>query len=219
MKAYVLKCALEFMWDEICDLSYYVGYGVLAAFVLLILFPSLLIDPARLWGESEKCSELTLPKYSSIKRVNTIYGLPYTQEDMYYLALNVFYESRNQGIEGMRWVAHVPINRTWDHRFPNSIKSVITQAERNRHGDILVNRCQFSWYCDGESEKPHQVNKKMWLISIWVACNEAMKSYDPTNGALFYHADYVKPKWRNNMIRLTQVGNHIYYRPHNLIHL
>jgi spore germination cell wall hydrolase CwlJ-like protein len=33
---------------------------------------------------------------------------------------------------------------------------------------------------------------------------------DPSNGALFYHADYVNPGWRN-MKTTAIVGRHIFY--------
>jgi spore germination cell wall hydrolase CwlJ-like protein len=33
---------------------------------------------------------------------------------------------------------------------------------------------------------------------------------DPSKGALFYHADYVNPQWRN-MEHLTTIGRHIFY--------
>jgi spore germination cell wall hydrolase CwlJ-like protein len=39
---------------------------------------------------------------------------------------------------------------------------------------------------------------------------------DPSNGALFYHADYVDPKWKN-MIRTNVIGRHIFYNRKNLI--
>ena len=35
---------------------------------------------------------------------------------------------------------------------------------------------------------------------------------DPTRGALWYHADYVKPSWAKALSRVTKIGRHIYYR-------
>ena len=29
---------------------------------------------------------------------------------------------------------------------------------------------------------------------------------------LWYHADYVAPKWRNNLQRASKIGTHIFYR-------
>jgi hypothetical protein len=36
------------------------------------------------------------------------------------------------------------------------------------------------------------------------------KLEDPTRGALFYHADYVSPNWKN-LQKVTQIGRHIFY--------
>ena len=30
--------------------------------------------------------------------------------------------------------------------------------------------------------------------------------------ALFYHADYVRPRWAKQMIRIEKIGAHIFYR-------
>ena len=35
---------------------------------------------------------------------------------------------------------------------------------------------------------------------------------DPTDGATFYHAVYVKPKWRHSMSSSIKIGKHIFYR-------
>ena len=34
---------------------------------------------------------------------------------------------------------------------------------------------------------------------------------DITDGALFYHADYVKPSWSKTKHRTTEIGDHIFY--------
>ena len=34
---------------------------------------------------------------------------------------------------------------------------------------------------------------------------------DITDGALFYHADYVKPSWAKTKHRTTEIGDHIFY--------
>jgi spore germination cell wall hydrolase CwlJ-like protein len=37
---------------------------------------------------------------------------------------------------------------------------------------------------------------------------------DPTMGALFYHADYVNPNWKN-LKPVTKIGRHIFYEERN----
>ena len=36
-------------------------------------------------------------------------------------------------------------------------------------------------------------------------------SLDPTRGALWYHADYVAPKWRKAFLPVRKIGQHIFY--------
>jgi len=35
---------------------------------------------------------------------------------------------------------------------------------------------------------------------------------DITDGALYYHADYVRPRWAKHMERTSKIGEHIFYR-------
>jgi hypothetical protein len=46
-------------------------------------------------------------------------------------------------------------------------------------------------------------------LAIYVYANYELLN-DPTNGALFYHADYVRPGWRN-MEKTAVIGRHIFY--------
>jgi N-acetylmuramoyl-L-alanine amidase len=38
---------------------------------------------------------------------------------------------------------------------------------------------------------------------------------DPTQGALFYHADYVSPYWKSSMTQIGAIGQHVFYHPLN----
>jgi hypothetical protein len=121
------------------------------------------------------------------------------------LALNIYFEARNEPYEGQIAVAHVVLNRVSDPRFPETACEVIRQGgARERH------RCQFSWWCDGLSDRPK--NNAKWATSKALA--EAVywgRSTDPTAGALWYHADYVSPYWGRVFRRYRQIGRHIFY--------
>ena len=66
------------------------------------------------------------------------------------LAQNIYFEARSEPVAGMLAVGHVVLNRVASDRFPDTVCKVIRQGgERRRH------RCQFSWWCDGRSDKPH----------------------------------------------------------------
>jgi spore germination cell wall hydrolase CwlJ-like protein len=32
-------------------------------------------------------------------------------------------------------------------------------------------------------------------------------------GATFYHADYVNPGWASRMVKVAEIGQHVFYRP------
>lgn len=127
------------------------------------------------------------------------------------LADNIFFESAHEPTEGKIAVAFVTINRMNSGFFPKDICGVVKQKTQNV--------CQFSWYCEDTpyrlsySKALTDVQKKLYndimQIAVYVYVNyEKLK--DPTGGALFYHADYVNPQWRN-MIKTAVIGRHIFY--------
>ncbi len=127
------------------------------------------------------------------------------QAELRCLALNVYFEARSEPHAGQVAVAHVVLNRVRDRVFPETICGVVRQG-----GERVLNRCQFSWWCDGRSDKPR--DDRAWERSKLVA----QKVYnlevdDPTDGALWYHADYVQPSWRHAFNANIKLGRHIFY--------
>lgn len=121
------------------------------------------------------------------------------------LALNIYFEARSESAQGQYAVGHVVMNRVAHQRFPNTICAVVKQG-----GEKRLNRCQFSWWCDGRSDKP--INRKAWLISMARAFEVYLgQVQDPTYGALWYHADYVNPKWSKTLTMVTKIGQHLFY--------
>ena len=121
------------------------------------------------------------------------------------LALNIYFEARSEPETGKLAVGHVVMNRVSSTRFPGTVCDVVRQG-----GELRRNRCQFSWWCDGRSDKP--LNKREWRKSAELALAVYWgRTADPTAGALWYHADYVKPNWRNDFQRGPKIGRHIFY--------
>ncbi len=121
------------------------------------------------------------------------------------LALNIYFEARGEPEVGQLAVGHVVMNRVASARFPGTVCGVIRQG-----GELRRYRCQFSWWCDGRSDRPR--NKRLWEKSAELALNVYWgRSADPTEGALWYHADYVKPYWRKEFERGPKIGRHIFY--------
>lgn len=139
------------------------------------------------------------------------------------LAKNMYYEARNQGTAGLLAVAGVVFNRVNDSKFPNTICEVVKQgpirASWKQNGTFfpIKHRCQFSWYCDGKSDKPKEKKKYTKILDIAKAIimNEPpfVEGFiDITDGATFYHADYVTPGWAKTKHRTIEIEDHIFYK-------
>jgi len=122
------------------------------------------------------------------------------------LALTIYFEARGEPDEGKIAVGHVVMNRAQDPQFPEQVCNVVQQ------GGIQRYRCQFTWWCDGRSDQPRDWSA--WEHSKALARSVFWEdSIDPTQGALWYHADSVIPTWRNKLSPGPKIGRHIFYRP------
>lgn len=128
-------------------------------------------------------------------------------EEIRCLALNIYFEARGEPDSGKRAVGYVVLNRVADPRFPGGVCQVVQQGgERRRY------RCQFSWWCDGRSDRP--TNRQAWEKSLTIARYLYWGfAEDPTYGALWYHALEVRPTWRKDMMRGPRIGRHVFYLP------
>lgn len=132
-----------------------------------------------------------------------------SKEELICLALNDYWEARSEVMAGRVAVAKVVLNRAMDRRFPSNICDIVKQT-RNR---AALHRCQFSWYCDGKSDVPY--NPGAWRDSLKVAAAVLQKDAnipDPTDGALWYHADFIRPAWAQEYETTTIIGAHVFYR-------
>ena len=122
------------------------------------------------------------------------------------LALNVYWEARAEPEHDKLAVAYVTLNRVASGQFRDSICAVVKQG-----GEIKRHACQFSWWCDGKSDLP--TNMEKWRESVAVARDALEKKQpDPTGGALFFHNDAVKPDWAGMKTETASIGQHIYYK-------
>ena len=123
-------------------------------------------------------------------------------EAQHCVALAMYWEARGEGHRGMLAVGSVVLNRVEDDRFPSSVCGVVYQG-----GEIPP--CQFSWWCDGKSDRP--THGELWAASLSLADELLMaRPSDPTHGALFFHNTSIRPPWRRE--RTTRIGSHVFYR-------
>jgi spore germination cell wall hydrolase CwlJ-like protein len=121
------------------------------------------------------------------------------------LALNMFFEARNEPLEGQLLVAEVTLNRVTSKHYPNNVCDVVWQ------------RKQFSWTHDGKHDDPTRMNylDRVSWDHIQKAAIEVLKNSEkvlPGSKATHYHADYVKPYWVKDMKYIGKVGSHLFYK-------
>jgi len=139
----------------------------------------------------------------------------FTQDEYpehYCLALNIYFEARGSSLADRAGVANVVMNRTNDRRYPDTICGVVKQGVQDSAGNMVRHQCQFSWYCDGKSDVPTDID--MWVESQMLAWYmiEDNKYRGLTEGATHYHADYVNPSWARDLQLVGKIGVHIFYR-------
>jgi len=133
------------------------------------------------------------------------------------MALNVYFEARDQPLVGQIAVAETVLNRVHSTLFPDTVCEVVYQGEYySWNPEIPVrNRCQFSWYCDGLSDKPK--DEGAWHKSLQVA-HGVLNGYTDSvvEDALWYHAHYVVPDWSRSKRMIVRINDHIFYGSKNV---
>jgi spore germination cell wall hydrolase CwlJ-like protein len=121
------------------------------------------------------------------------------------MATAIYFEARGEPELGQVAVAQVIQNRVEHEFYPNTICGVVFQNQHWR------NRCQFSFACDGKSDRPRSAGA--WSQAIRVAKKFMLgKAYVKNVGkSTHYHANYVRPRWVRDMIRRDRIGKHIFY--------
>lgn len=121
------------------------------------------------------------------------------------LADAVYYEARGETPSGQAAVAQVVMNRVRHPAFPKSICGVVFQGAVNRTG------CQFSFACDGSMRRARDVGA--WARARKIASRTLAGAMPSEVGsATHFHTINVSPGWGPRLLRVAQVGMHIFYR-------
>jgi spore germination cell wall hydrolase CwlJ-like protein len=121
------------------------------------------------------------------------------------IAQAVYFEARSEPLVGQVAIAEVILNRIVDARYPNTACEVVFQNQQ-RH-----NRCQFSFACDGLSDRPRNAGAWEKALKVVALVMNGERS-GVAKRATHYHAAYVSPRWSAHLSKLGQVGSHIFYR-------
>lgn len=137
------------------------------------------------------------PLYALVDKFST--GAPLTDEANC-IAVAVYHEARGESLEGQLAVAKVIMNRASSGKYPANWCGVVKQP------------WQFSFVRHGEFPSV-DVSSDAWRKAVGVtrlAVANAVPSVP--KDCLWYHANYVAPRWSNNLQRVEQIGAHIFYR-------
>jgi spore germination cell wall hydrolase CwlJ-like protein len=123
--------------------------------------------------------------------------------DLDCLTAAVYYEARGESREGQAAVAQVVLNRVRSPAFPKTVCGVVFQG-------AVDHACQFSFACDGQMGARHEGGA--WDRAKVVA-NRALGGYvmDEVGGATHFHVAALGSIWGGGMVRIAQVGQHIFY--------
>ena len=121
------------------------------------------------------------------------------------LTMAVYYEAASESDEGEAAVAQVVLNRLRNPLFPKTVCGVVFE------GSKLPTGCQFSFTCDGSLAR--QPSPAGWKRARDTAAR-ALNGYvlKAVGEATHYHTMWVVPYWQPSVVKLTQIGAHIFYR-------
>ncbi len=121
------------------------------------------------------------------------------------LTMAVYYEAASESDEGEAAVAQVVLNRVRHPLFPKTVCGVVFQ------GSTLPTGCQFTFTCDGSlARRPSPAGwKRASDIAARALDGYVMKA---VGEATHYHTMWVVPYWQPTLVKLTQIGAHIFYR-------
>jgi len=140
---------------------------------------------------------------------------------VHWLALAMYYESRDESFSGRLAVANVVYNRVRDKRWPSTVRGVVSDGrERGKS-------CDFSFMCDGKLENPWSHRSRHWLkwlqiraeaFGIW-GMHLVGINCDITDGAVFYKRRDTKSPWFEKQIKAGKIelvqknlGAHEFYK-------
>jgi hypothetical protein len=117
----------------------------------------------------------------------------------------IYYEAAREPLRGQQAVAQVVLNRMRHPAYPKSVCGVVFQGAARATG------CQFTFTCDGSLRWAPQAD--LWRRAEGVA-KKALAGYvdKDVGSATHYHATYVAPYWAPTLVKMAQVGAHIFYR-------
>ena len=180
-------------------------------------------------GEDEKMPSI-FGKTTDYQQIIDMYSVDFSRHNMTYndntqqesvvcLAKNAYFEARNQSVLSQIAVSQVVMNRVKSSDYPNTVCGVVYEAQLSNWYKIkmdkevpIKNKCQFSWYCDGKPDIITDIDAYQIALAVAHSVLDKYTMVDVTEGAVFYHAYYVKPRWAKEKIKTVVHEDHIFYK-------
>jgi Cell Wall Hydrolase len=119
----------------------------------------------------------------------------------------LYFEARGETVKGQFAVAEVIMNRVNSTQFPNTPCGVIKQGTGRKF------QCQFTYTCDGRTEKISEKQAYERVAKVARATLDGTEGVgNLTDGATYYHTTSVRPVWARKFKKTAQIGVHLFYR-------
>jgi len=128
---------------------------------------------------------------------------PTGDEQWQCLTQALYFEARGESMKGQFAVAEVILNRVDSPTYPSTVCGVVGQ----RGGGS----CQFSYVCDGASDKmrePTAMERARRIARVML--DGAPRTL--TDGATHFHTAGVRPRWAQRYPQTAAIGAHLFYR-------
>lgn len=160
-------------------------------------------DEARIWNANNPTSTLPNPPAKPFHLKTS--GMLDEARALDCMTAALYYEARWESVDGQRAVAQVVLNRLRHPAYPKTVCGVVFE------GSNLKTGCQFSFTCDGSMRG--QPIPAVWARARTLA-EAALNGYvmRKVGTATHYHAVYVAPYWSPNLVKVSTIGAHIFYR-------
>ena len=155
-----------------------------------------------------------LSNYVSQGYVSTEERKAFASSEIECLAQAIYHESRGEPDRGQWAVASVILNRVDSRTYSDTVCGAVFQ---NAH---MVNRCQFSFACDGRPDDGGHgniIDRESWVqsnIMALIAYRKSLEGARPEDGlttAMHFHTTTVSPSWASAYTQVAAIGNHIFY--------
>jgi N-acetylmuramoyl-L-alanine amidase len=124
------------------------------------------------------------------------------------LARNVYFEARGEPLAGQYAVAEVTMNRKASGLFPDTVCDVVHE----KRWDPLRGRYvgAFSW--TEFASLPSPAGEEWQRARQVAAAVYYQKRLPALQGALYFHATYIRPDWAKEKTLVSRIGRHVFYR-------